>query len=417
MKNDVCLILIFGFLFLIPGVNYALDTDCIIKKDTIKNAYIHFPPTQDGVDIKYWNNSEAISVFDSLFSGFSERVSRPDSVMIISLVAAEGDIRSNTCLAAQRGEAIKEYLIKRYPCLHTRFVLCCKKMDCIDIRNLIEQDPAVPNREDVLQLIDYHHDNPAKCKELLQYLNGHKPYRYITEHILPRMHRAEIRVVWNYPDLVAPLDEIKPVSGVLSVTGRLAEGSLLEESVGIEENTISVTRPVRRKTIFAIKNNLLYDLALAPNLEVELPIGRRWSLNAEYKCPWWLNDKRNFCYQLLSGGVEARCWLGNRNTRDALIGHFLGLYAEGGTYDFQFGETEGYQGKYYAAAGFSYGYTRHIARNFSLEFSLGVGCLATDFRTYVSKQGKLFWKDSRRCVYVGPTKAKISLVWLINVKR
>ena len=33
------------------------------------------------------------------------------------------------------------------------------------------------------------------------------------------------------------------------------------------------------KTVLALKNNLLYDLALAPNIEVELPLGKRWSLN------------------------------------------------------------------------------------------------------------------------------------------
>ncbi len=74
-----------------------------------------------------------------------------------------------------------------------------------------------------------------------------------------------------------------------------------------------------------MKNNLLYDLALAPNLEVEIPVGKRWSLNAEYKCPWWLNSKHDFCYQLLSGGVEGRCWLGNRQKRNRLTGHFIGL--------------------------------------------------------------------------------------------
>lgn len=62
--------------------------------------------------------------------------------------------------------------------------------------------------------------------------------------------------------------------------------------------------------MLALKNNLLYDLALAPNIEVELPLGKRWSLNVEYKCPWWSDSGCNFCYQLLSGGTEARYWLG-----------------------------------------------------------------------------------------------------------
>ena len=73
-----------------------------------------------------------------------------------------------------------------------------------------------------------------------------------------------------------------------------------------------------------------------PNIEIEVPIGRQWSLNAEYKCPWWSDSNKEICYQLLSGGIESRFWLGNRAGRRQLTGHFIGLYAEGGIYDFQY---------------------------------------------------------------------------------
>lgn len=49
----------------------------------------------------------------------------------------------------------------------------------------------------------------------------------------------------------------------------------------------------------------------------------------EYKCPWWSNSKHGFCYQLLSGGVEARCWLGKRKNRERLTGHFLEYMPKG----------------------------------------------------------------------------------------
>lgn len=159
--------------------------------------------------------------------------------------------------------------------------------------------------------------------------------------------------------------------------------------------------------MLAVKNNLLYDLALAPNLEIEIPVGRRWSLNAEYKCPWWLNSKHNFCYQLLSGGVEGRCWLGNRQKRNRLTGHFVGLYAEGGTYDFQW-KGDGYRGDYYGAAGVTYGYARQLARHLSLEFSLGIGYLTTEYKKYTPYEGDIVWTTSGRYNFIYPTKAKVS---------
>ena len=46
--------------------------------------------------------------------------------------------------------------------------------------------------------------------------------------------------------------------------------------------------------------------------------------------------------------------LGNRQKRNRLTGHFVGLYAEGGIYDFQW-KGDGYRGDYYGAAGVTYG--------------------------------------------------------------
>ena len=53
-------------------------------------------------------------------------------------------------------------------------------------------------------------------------------------------------------------------------------------------------------TVLALKNNLLYDLALAPNIEIEIPVGKRWSVNMEYKSPWWSNSSKEICYLRLS---------------------------------------------------------------------------------------------------------------------
>ena len=169
-------------------------------------------------------------------------------------------------------------------------------------------------------------------------------------------------------------------------------------------------------TVLALKNNLLYDLALAPNIEIEIPVGKRWSVNLEYKSPWWSNSSKEICYQLISGGIESRYWLGNRELHHRLNGHFFGLYAEGGIYDFQF-KGDGYQGKYYGAAGFTYGYSTSVSRHLALEFSLGIGYLTTEYQKYTPYEGSLVWMSSGNYTFIGPTKAKISLVWVITKKR
>ena len=173
----------------------------------------------------------------------------------------------------------------------------------------------------------------------------------------------------------------------------------------------------RRHPLFAVKTNLLFDAALMPNIELEVPIGKRWSLNGEYMFPWWLINDDRYCLQILMGGLEVRYWPGRRSGRDVLTGHFLGLYAGGGKYDLQW-DKNGYQGEFFIAAGVSYGYAHSIARNLRLEYNIGIGMLRTDYRHYHSRDNHrtLLWQENGEYTWLGPTKLKISLVWLITGK-
>ena len=268
----------------------------------------------------------------------------------------------------------------------------------------ITDDSQVPDRDEVLTLIRYHYGDFGKLMKLLCRLNEGKAWGYLSEHIFPRIEKAEeiesdlFIIKLSLPADSLPILKMEPVPISAAIKNKKK-------------------REFKNRTVLAIKNNLLYDLALAPNLEVELPVGRRWSLNVEYKCPWWSDNGRGFCYQLLSGGAEARLWLGNRKKRDQLTGHFVGVYAEGGVYDFQLKKDKGYRGNHYAASGLTYGYSRQLTRHLALEFSVGIGYLETEYRKYTTYEGDLIWTSSGRYHFIGPTKAKISLVWLIKRRR
>ena len=173
----------------------------------------------------------------------------------------------------------------------------------------------------------------------------------------------------------------------------------------------------RRRPLFAVKTNLLFDAALMPNIELEVPIGKRWSLNGEYMFPWWLINDDRYCLQILMGGLEVRYRPGKRSGRDVLTGHFIGLYAGGGKYDLQW-DKNGYQGEFFIAAGVSYGYAHSIARNLRLEYNIGIGMLRTDYRHYHSRDNHrtLLWQANGEYTWLGPTQLKISLVWLITGK-
>lgn len=171
--------------------------------------------------------------------------------------------------------------------------------------------------------------------------------------------------------------------------------------------------------LFALKTNLLFDVLLAPNVEVELPLGtkNRWSLMAEYWTPWYVWRHNSRAYELQVWGLEARKWLGKcRERRPKLTGTFLGVYAAYGRSDFEWNSV-GDQADF-GSAGVTFGHSWTISRHWNLEASVSAGVVLGERRHYNGEFGDthLIWKYNKTLFYAGPTKAKISLVWMIGKK-
>jgi hypothetical protein len=176
-----------------------------------------------------------------------------------------------------------------------------------------------------------------------------------------------------------------------------------------------------RKPLFAVKTNLLLDATSALNAEIEVPLGRRWSLAGEWMFPWWLQEERQRALQLGLGTLEMRRWLGNRDNRPPMTGWFAGLYAGAGYYDIGWKE-KGYQGELFQV-GLSAGYAHTISRggNWRMEYSLGAGYMQTPYREYTPRFGTdnkwhLIRQRSGNYTWIGPARAKISLVFMFNHK-
>jgi hypothetical protein len=86
-----------------------------------------------------------------------------------------------------------------------------------------------------------------------------------------------------------------------------------------------------------------------------------------------------------------------------------------GTYDVRFGGKTGHLSNMSYSAGLSYGYSARIGRSFNLEFGLSLGYMGGQYETYTiygETEGKFYRDGTFDGRYFGPTKAKISLVWL-----
>ncbi|MFI3280517.1 MAG: DUF3575 domain-containing protein [Rikenellaceae bacterium] len=193
-----------------------------------------------------------------------------------------------------------------------------------------------------------------------------------------------------------------------------------KEMLAFENQTSSVDwllEPLPRRVLFAVKTNLLYDAVTAVNLEVEVPIGQRYSVAGEWIFPWWLSDSRQRCLEILCGTVEGRYWFGDRSEMELLTGWAAGLYAGVGYYDVEW-DGKGYQGENVFAGGLSATYAHSIGRDLRLEYSMGVGILTTKYRKYTAQWCGNDWNLLRTSrgtkLWFGPTRCRVSLSWMLH---
>lgn len=177
-----------------------------------------------------------------------------------------------------------------------------------------------------------------------------------------------------------------------------------------------------RPLYMSLKTNLLYDALAVPNIGVEFYIGKNWSINANWMYGWWDTNRRHRYWRTYGGDIAARWWFGTKAHAKPLTGHHIGLYAGIVTYDFEWG-GKGYMGglphktlwdRCNAMVGIEYGYSMRVSKRLNIDFTIGIGYLGGKYLEYVPCGKSYLWQSTHSLHWFGPTKAEISLVWLIG---
>ena len=245
-------------------------------------------------------------------------------------------------------------------------------------------------------------------------------WRTIDKELFPLLRQATLTVYYTS----VPLNIAAVESTISSSVQHLAEE---KKELALKEEP-QVGAVSRQKPLFALKTNLLYDVASLVNLGLEVPLGNRFSLCAEAVFPWWKIRDKDITVQMLEGTLEGRYWLGKGTQKKLLTGFFAGVYAGVGLFDFQLGKLSGgngVQGNFFVMGGLSAGYAHVVSNNLRMEYSLGLGYLRSDFREYISVKDTKFgdikalpypW-DVKRISGILPTKLQVSLVWMLSCKK
>lgn len=187
-----------------------------------------------------------------------------------------------------------------------------------------------------------------------------------------------------------------------------------------------------------VKSNLLSDLSLTPDLGVEVQWAGRWSAGVEGSYVWLRDHTHDRHWRIEGGNAYLRHWWPVTGRNNLMTGHHLGVYGQLYTFQVQLADSHGFisgtpgqnlWGKPWWACGVEYGYSINLSGRLNLDLTLGIGyahgmlnrygtCGCSPAKTDTScdcgPRDRYSLQHRRAVNWVGPTKASVSLVWVIG---
>lgn len=241
-----------------------------------------------------------------------------------------------------------------------------------------------------------------------------------------RQRFAEVRVSWRpcpavtiTPDLpVVRQDEAVQEEHYLREEGAAGSYADVIDDV-VQESGADVSAPSRKRSFadnIVLSTNLLYDAMLTPNIGAGISVSDRVILLADWMYARWNNHDRRLYWRIYGGDVEVRYRIGARREGSPLGGHYIGAYGSMACYDFQAGRSHtGVLSDFWNyAAGVSYTYSLPVSTHFNIDFNLGIGYLWGRYKKHTPIDDCDVWLSTHRLGWFGPTRAGVSLVWLIG---
>lgn len=253
-------------------------------------------------------------------------------------------------------------------------------------------------------------------KKHLMDLRGGSVWRYMVPNFYTQIRNAGVIFVTVQEKPVPAPVVVPPV-----VTPPV--DTLESQPEPVVAQPVAEPQPESEKPFYMdVKTNMLYDILAVPNIGVEFHLGRNWSVSANWMYSWWSSDRRHNYWRLYGGELGVRKWFGKQASAKPLTGHHLGVYGQVFTYDFELG-GKGYIGgapgktlwdEPNYAVGIEYGYSLPIAKRLNIDFTVGLGYWGGVYYVYQPIDGHYVWESTRERHWFGPTKAEISLVWLLG---
>ena len=327
--------------------------------------HVYFRVGKTAVDTSYMGNGTTLKTFEKFFINNNSPLFNYSlqKITLQGSASPEGKQHWNTILANRRAEAVNKIAKKLYP----------------EYQQLVQKDNVTLN-------FGAHYSTWKALRStriVIDYL------RYSKMPVLPPVQQRKM-----------PSFESEFAKTPISFTAK--------------EDKAYDTLPSKNESKglrFALKTNALYDLLLTPNIGIEVPVLNNWSVAANWMYAWWKSDANNWYHRIYGGDIEVRRWFG---TQTDLTGWHIGAYAQMLTYDFEFGGNGELADRWTYGAGMTMGWSKNIAPKLNLDFTLGIGYLTGEYKEYKPQDDCYVWQSTKNRKWIGPTKAEVSLVWLLG---
>ncbi len=368
------------------------------------------------IDANYGRNAESLDRIRCFLDSIA-RDSFPaiTSIEYTGYASPEGPAAANVMLARKRMAALEDFVMTACVVPLTEDVSRMYEVKGMSSLNEVIENSDIAHRDEALKILgDSTRSDDVKINRLRRARSGR-----IWREIVPLLEELRYAsVTFNY---VSSEEITRLLSGKLIDPVCVTETEEVNEpetEIMASADTVDSNYPPvsvsRRPFYTSLKTNALYDLLLIPSVGAEVWLGKMMSVNANWSYAWWSKNRRHNYWRYYGGDIAVRRWFGRKAAEKPLTGHHIGLYAQIMTYDFELG-GKGYMGnKYNYGGGVEYGFSLPMARRFNIDFTVGVGYLGGKYYEYTPIDGHYVWQATKRRKWFGPTKAEVSLVWLIG---
>ena len=393
-------------ILVVAGLFCALS---VAAQDHIEKKYsLFFRVSRSDIDSTYMGNGHTIrTMIDDIKATLDVQGAVPDSLLIYASSSPEGPSALNQRLAIRRAENARAMLIDLFPQFDPKNIKVeSRPNDWSGVILAIRRDSSIIHSNALLKVLT----DPGVKDKTAALRAIPEAYDEIRHGLLNYMRTATVTI-----QVIGKKDEFsdigpRPLIPALSSVKAPAIEPPMDEPLSMPQ----AVQDIRKPFYMAVKTNMLYDLALVPNIGLEFYLGKNISVAGNWMYSWWKSERIAWYWRTYGGDLAVRYWFGPDAEKKPLSGHHVGVYGQIITYDFEIG-GRGYLGDRWSyAGGIEYGYSLPVARRLNIDFNLGVGYLGGEFKEYLPIDGHYVWQATKKRNYIGPTKLEVSLVWLLG---